>query len=429
MVTRRQLLISFAATVAIPALLLLDTAIALFQGWSTRSRLDYFLIGLFLVVALLAILALAVPRTRRFYQTRYRQMLLLVGIGSCTWMLAELVLGPFLPVFRRERIHHHTPATVSIFHPQPDVMPGIEGSESLFTTNSLGLRGPELPTRDSAYRILCVGGSTTECPYIDDSHSWPWRVMQALNQRPHGRPVWIGNAGMSGFSTVEHLAFLESSSMVSEMDCLMFMVGVNDLCRSLSKNSTAEEERKAASLAPLWTRSNILGLVRRRWQATQYDRIALEDVMGAVYVVRRERRQAAILHDELPDLNPDLQEYAARIRVLIETCRRKGVRPVFMTQPMLWSNHLSSHAQSLLWLGWIDRGNYCTAKSLSDGIGKYNATLQDTCEQLGVECIDLSPLNGQESLFFDDCHFNDAGSAAVATLLTRWFAQQGIPDR
>ena len=60
------------------------------------------------------------------------------------------------------------PNTAQVFHPRPGVMPGIQGP-SRFTVNSVGLRAREVNGDDGTeYRILAIGGRTTECLYLDD---------------------------------------------------------------------------------------------------------------------------------------------------------------------------------------------------------------------------------------------------------------------
>src|SRR5437867_3747247 len=62
------------------------------------------------------------------------------------------------------------------------ILPGIVG-QTHFTTESHGLRYPReiaVPKPSGTYRIFCVGGSTTECTYLDDEAAWPARVEQAL---------------------------------------------------------------------------------------------------------------------------------------------------------------------------------------------------------------------------------------------------------
>ena len=63
------------------------------------------------------------------------------------------------------------------FHPAPEFMPGVTGV-STFRTNSQGLRADEL-TGQEGRRILALGGSTTECLYLDQSEAWP-RLLQDL---------------------------------------------------------------------------------------------------------------------------------------------------------------------------------------------------------------------------------------------------------
>jgi hypothetical protein len=61
-----------------------------------------------------------------------------------------------------------TPNKVLEYEPASWGVTGVTGRKR-FTTNSLGLRGPELPQEQHLYRIIAIGGSTTECFVLDDS--------------------------------------------------------------------------------------------------------------------------------------------------------------------------------------------------------------------------------------------------------------------
>ena len=58
-------------------------------------------------------------------------------------------------------------------------MPGIQGQIKL-SVNRYGLRGPDTILEDNDLNILCVGGSTTECLYVSDESTWPWRLQNKL---------------------------------------------------------------------------------------------------------------------------------------------------------------------------------------------------------------------------------------------------------
>src|SRR4051812_23284829 len=55
------------------------------------------------------------------------------------------------------------------FHPDPEVFYGVKGLKH-FSINSKGFRGKEFAEKDAKY--ITIGGSTTECLYLDDSETW-----------------------------------------------------------------------------------------------------------------------------------------------------------------------------------------------------------------------------------------------------------------
>lgn len=123
-----------------------------------------------------------------------------------------------------------------IFHPYENVMIGITG-ESIFQTNSIGLRGDELlPTHTN--RILTIGGSTTECLYLDQEETWPKLLQTKLNDSKHSGKVWVGNGGMSGRTTRNHLTavrYLDLDEL--DIDLIIMLVGINDFARRLAQDN------------------------------------------------------------------------------------------------------------------------------------------------------------------------------------------------
>jgi hypothetical protein len=108
-------------------------------------------------------------------------------------------------------------------HPSPRIMPGVSGA-SRFAVSSLGLRGDEIsPDRD--VRILALGGSTTECLYLDQLEAWPRLLQERLGPR-----VWVGNAGKSGLHTRHHRLQAETLlDQLPRMAAVIVLTGVNDL--------------------------------------------------------------------------------------------------------------------------------------------------------------------------------------------------------
>ena len=79
--------------------------------------------------------------------------------------LAEGLIGILMAPRERDFAWYVSPPNHKI-HVQPTNLIGI-ASDAAFSTNSQGLRGPEF-SKEGDYRILCIGGSTTKCLYLDD---------------------------------------------------------------------------------------------------------------------------------------------------------------------------------------------------------------------------------------------------------------------
>ena len=102
---------------------------------------------------------------------------------------------------------------------------------------------------------------------------------------------------------------------------------------------------------------------------------------------------------------------------LVVACQARGIPVLFTTKPVVWRADLSVEGEARCWFGWLSDGRYLTLAALREAMDQYNATLLETCAALQVPCVDLSPMNGSEAYFYDDCHFTEAGARAVAQLV------------
>lgn len=101
----------------------------------------------------------------RFRKRYLSEALLLCFSIVAVLLLVETILHFALPSTDNDGYYVWPPKLRKIFKPNPDVMPGISG-KSEFAINSQGIRGDELIPLYT-YRILTIGGSTTECLYLD----------------------------------------------------------------------------------------------------------------------------------------------------------------------------------------------------------------------------------------------------------------------
>lgn len=413
-------------------LLLADTSAALLTGWRPVGTIERTGLALVGVACLGWAACCAVPPLRNRAVHLSRELLLLGLVCVFGWAAAELAAHHL-----EQRIHPDAPFHTRgaglhlVFKPDPRYLPGIEGP-SEYTTGPLGVRAPEPPGPQHARRLLCVGGSTTECTYLDDTEAWPARLMACLNATGDDARYWVGSVGISGFDTRDHLAFLRDSPLPEQLriDTVVLQVGINDLWRYLASEeerirygrfegpapATAEPEKPESGLevrAPVWTRSRLIQLYHTlRLEPPEAETV--ESVGGLEYGIRRRKRADAELVTRLPDLGRGLREYGERLRRIIEVCRARGLRPAFTTQPVLWAEGLPPAAAARCWFGWLEDGRYLALPQLRAAMEAYNAELRGVCEDLGAPCADLAFMHGNPDYFYDDCHFTEAGARVAA---------------
>lgn len=401
-----------ALLVTLPALFVVaDTAIAYVGGWRFSSRFDSLgalSAGIWLGIVIVACI---IPASRRWLSGRIPQLAALSISVMAMWLVAELMLGPLLN--RLDNPYLWQPGVTRIYHPLPGVMRDVS-PESHVRTNVWGIRGSDPPPRDKAYRILCLGGSSTACTYLDDTKTWPAILeshLQASSDGASGPSVWVGNAGMPSLRSAENLQFVEQSPLVDQIDCVVLQTGINDLTSCLAGPRPTP---------PRWIDSRVWRLTHLVVRSRIDSGTLVEDAAGDVYRRRRAVRNAAAISDEQPQIDACLAVFEKNLRDIIAACRRRDVRVVFTTQPVLWRADLDAENDSLLWFGQLAEGRYLSAGQLRAAMDRYNDVVRQVCQTEGVGLVDLDQLSGDPAVFYDDCHFTETGARRVAKLVADW---------
>jgi lysophospholipase L1-like esterase len=417
---RKKIAIGFSAAAVLPALILLDTLIGFARGWRMIYRQEQAIVAGVTLWLAAAVILVCIPRGRAFYLKGWTRLVVLLFFLVAALLCVELVIrwlpgggGPF---------HLRPPNHQWIFRPDPRVMPGITG-DARYTTNADGVRGPEMPRDSQTPCVLCLGGSTTECLYLDDEETWT-RLLAADLARRAGRPVWTGGAGSSGLASDADLAFVQTSTLMRRVNVVVLLVGINDLAKALVSPGPARSgdvPRPELVGRPIWRRSATLirggVLARNLVKRLRGDNLDVEDAAGASYISRRERRRAAVVAPSGPDFDAAIAAYRTRIEAIVDACAAKGVKVVLVTQPVLWDARLDEKEKGLLWFGWLEDGRYLSVTALRAAMDRYNDALRGVAKQRGVALADLAPMNGRAEFFVDDCHFNEAGARRVAAIV------------
>jgi lysophospholipase L1-like esterase len=373
---------------------------------------------------------------------------LVVGLG-----LAEGALRLALPP--RTGYFVIAPGTSRTLRVDPHVMRGVD-TIAHYRINSIGVRGRLPSPHGREFRVLAVGGSTTECAALDDTLAWP-HLLERLLSTP-ARPAWVANVGKSGLTSREHVLHLKYLlPQYRQIDAVIVLVGVNDMLGALKQGNayhipepitSAGAERvgmrRAFAVFPgmqympppgeapvvPWYRTTALWDVARRaklrWSLIQTHAADAE----AGLVLARAHRQGTPHTDRVPPLELPLAEYRRNLEVMATTSRTYHARLILLTQPAVWHQGMSVADQRSLWLGWVgeipqNAAAYYSPTALARAMDAYNAVTREVCAAERVECVDLATdIPKTAEMFYDDVHFTNAGAGAVASTLAHHFAPE-----
>jgi lysophospholipase L1-like esterase len=314
---------------------------------------------------------------------------------------------------------------------KPADLPGV-APQGRFTTNSLGIRGPEFNDTDTC-RILCVGGSATECFYLDDAKTWPAVLMRILGDDAPG--VWVGNAGSSGTTAPQHALLLEQLPEARMVDCWVVLCGINDLGQQLN-GRYARITANGFAKTFRYRRPGLGGHLRRPLHRNLFTftlfenacrrvRVALKGGDATIYQdvkatwVKQQQRKRQRAVKIAADIRPEwLEEYQAQLTRMVRLARRWDKRLIFMTQPTIWVERMDEKTDAMTLGGQLLDGRFADGPTRVRGMELYNQAMRDLAVREGVELVDLAAkLPKTTEAFYDDCHFNENGAWMVATAL------------
>lgn len=339
-----------------------------------------------------------------------------LGIGIIlALVLAEIVLRIYNPFAGRVKGNEIVlPANVKYEYKNVNIQ-GLE-SHIIHTKNAMGFRGPEWDSAGKGdTRIICVGGSTTECFYLSDGKDWPALMMKNLQQL--GFHVWVNNAGLDGHSTIGHMVLLRDHLYRRKPDYIVFLTGCNDIAASgfnkyenyhLVKNQRWLQKSELFNLYHNYRMTRKASKMGLGHTPVSFTTVAAKDTAGW------EKRKIAI-HDT-GNAAQGLKNYAARLKEIGAWCSRNGMVPVFVTQPSILT-------------GGIDpvTGRYIGAMEFMNESGRhyaavlesYNEVLKAICRENHWHCIDAaSALTADSKNYYDYFHYTNKGAAEMAAIVS-----------
>jgi lysophospholipase L1-like esterase len=369
-----------------------------------------------------------------------RLLLLLVSI-LVSLATAEIVLRRWAPISdpwedaKRPPAHRYIP---SQFPPHYRVvteaetgLSGISG-RNVFSTNNEGFRGAELvaPKPAGELRVFLVGGSTTEGFYLDDDkalHATAQRRLQALVGP--GRSVRVYNAGKSGDRSYDHVAMIVHRILHLEPDVIVVFAGINDLSASVNDIDYAHLDQPVVMSLSI---GDMVGMMatelqvsRRIYHAARRiavssrladsgNRAFFEEIpLVTNYRQRAELSRTLPVKTAPPRVDP--RGYRGNLLTIAGALKSHGVTLVLMTQATTWNSTIDREIGSWHWML-----QQYPEEAMDRAMEVFNDTMRAVAVEQHVMLVDLARmLPKSRDYFYDDVHFNEAGSDAAGQALAQ----------
>lgn len=298
------------------------------------------------------------------------------------------------------------------------------GTETVLHYNSLGFRGPELPERTSLYKIITMGGSTTECRALTEGSTWP----DILEKNLKNENIWINNAGSSGHSTHAHFLLYHEYVKKLEPDLILLLVGINDMGREdlLDPNYSFHKEyghflKKSHLIHTLYNIYRLYRVVPLNPTTTSF---SLSEMPAAKSFPSNKEQE--VYEDHKRTYIP---AYKFRLLKFIKALDRKKTKLILLTQPLLYGNTVDPttgiHLGDRLLRGKnFDATNFYSfpgpipSKVYWNTLKLYNVATKEVGDILNVKVIDLASAMPKDSkYFYDSMHYTEQGAKFIGNYL------------
>lgn len=377
--------------------------------------------------------------------------------SSCKW--GAYFLGVFLflivtcEIFLRfispprTKYYIFPPHTHKIYCAQPKLLPGVDGINH-FTINSQGLRSKEIAA-DVNLRILILGGSSAECIILDDSEAWPQIIENELNQKQRYGKVWVGNTGRSGISSYENVLVMRHLPDQIGSVCLAIVcIGANDAAMAMAnvKWEFDEDDRYARTYFIISQKEKSFPQntalfafcqdMKRLWLFSKIGILQNGDYFQWVVKSQKARMMDRPHLKTMPNLDSYLQQYKKNLNEIVRLSNEKGIKLVFVTQPLLFKKGLSTEEEASLggygitsfFSDTTKSGNSWYSSATIEKINnQYHQVTKNVCEKNNVPCIDAANLfPAKLEYFYDGLHFTEKGSHAFAQFLVEEIGRMNL---
>jgi len=261
--------------------------------------------------------------------------------------------------------------------------------------------------------IVFLGGSTTECMFMDEENRFPYAA-GAILERQTGKKINAYNGGLSGNNSLHAIDLLVNKVIPFGPRVVVFMENINDLSTLLYEKT-------------YWNRNNVRAPIETLVKGKLVGKLLKEMLIPNLNEAYRNLTKSLFGHEEdefaeargkklLVDQAGLAREFAMNLQIFIDICRARGMAPVLMTQ----ANRIKSDPDPVVaaYIGRYGQDTGISYRDFKELYDLFNDTIREVGRKNGVLVIDLAnDVPPDREHLYDMVHFNDAGSRYAAGII------------
>jgi hypothetical protein len=266
--------------------------------------------------------------------------------------------------------------------------------------------------------LVFLGGSTTECRYVEEDRRFPYLAGVFLEEKT-GLRINSYNAGRSGNHSLHSLDILLNKVMPLKPDVVVMLHNINDLVMLLYEKSywsTATSKPVIFDINREIT-ANYFKIIRDRW---------IPNLAAALHnfdhALRSRRKSGRHSEDEFAkvrgrnlvfDKQKMVEQFAMNLQSFIYLCQARNITPVLMTMSSRFKGQPDPNILETFQSTGSDYGQF---KELFD---LFNAAIVNKARENNIMVIDLAREIPQENDFmYDIVHYTEKGARRTAEIIS-----------
>jgi lysophospholipase L1-like esterase len=261
--------------------------------------------------------------------------------------------------------------------------------------------------------IVFLGGSTTECMFVDEDQRFPYVTGQILERETRAK-INSYNGGMSGNNSLNAIDILINKVIPLKPDVVVFMENINDLS-TLLYEGTYWNNNKARSPVETLKKRPLVGKLLKEILIPNLN-YAYKTMKKTLFKPEEDEFSSSRGKKLVIDQAKMVRDFTADLQTIVCTCKAWGIVPVLMTQ----ANRITAHPDPVVatYIGRYGQETGISYQKFKELYDLFNATIREVGRNNQVMVIDLArEVPPDKKYLYDLVHFNDAGSQLAARII------------